>query len=164
MDGLCQPIDQRAAKGLWNRAAFPQGALRQAEISDAAAGAAPSWPDPASVPKRDLVVSWENVLAGLGSTTLKYVAPGRWRSECSQQLLYSLEDRDGVLVFEVTYFLSGGCPDGQKQRCRYPGRAPFTLVCSFSASSPYWHERREECCPSPEALTSWIRLLPPARA
>jgi hypothetical protein len=57
-----------------------------------AAGAAPPWPEPDAVPKRDLVVSWENVLAGPGSTAMKYVAPGKWRSECSQQLLYSLED------------------------------------------------------------------------
>src|SRR5208337_342872 len=41
---------------------------------------------------------------------------------------------------------------------------PGTLVCLFSASLPYWRQRREECCTNPEALTSWTRLLPPARA
>src|SRR5208337_3739461 len=39
---------------------------------------------------------------------------------------------------------------------------PRTLVCLFSASLPYWRQRREECCTNPEALTSWTRLLPPA--
>src|SRR4029077_8607479 len=38
------------------------------------------------------------------------------------------------------------------------------LVCLFPARLPYWRQRREECCNPPEALTSFERLLPPARA
>src|SRR5262245_11936786 len=44
------------------------------------------------------------------------------------------------------------------------------LVCSISASSQYSDQHamlvscREECCPLHEALTSYRRLLPPARA
>ena len=49
------------------------------------------------------------------------------------------------------------------RQCRAMLR-PRTLVCLFSASLPYWRQRREECCTNPEALTSWTRLLPPARA
>jgi hypothetical protein len=82
-------------------------------------------------------VSWKNVLAGPGSTSLRYVAPDKWRSECSQQLLYSLRDCDGTLVFKVTYFLSGGCPDGQRQSCRYPGEPPFTLILADYKPSPF---------------------------
>src|SRR5271157_4521601 len=43
-------------------------------------------------------------------------------------------------------------------------RAVRPLVCLFSASLPYWRQRREESCTTPEALTSSKRLLPPARA
>src|SRR5271166_2023101 len=38
------------------------------------------------------------------------------------------------------------------------------LVCLFPASTQYWRQRREECCNPPESLTSFERLLPPARA
>jgi hypothetical protein len=46
-----------------------------------------------------------------------------------------------------------------------PRRTSVTsLVCCFSASSPYWLQRREESWMSLEALTSRKRLLPPAWA
>jgi hypothetical protein len=41
------------------------------------------------------------------------------------------------LVFKVTYFLSGGCPDGQKQGCAYPGKAPFALVLAEASAEPF---------------------------
>ena len=63
-------------------------------------GLAPAKPCAAAIPKHDLVVSWKNVIAGSGSTSLKYVAPGKWRSECSNELLYSLDDCDGTLLFK----------------------------------------------------------------
>src|SRR5262245_4988532 len=53
------------------------------------------------------------------------------------------------------------CPSGSEGRGW--GR-PHLLVCSFPASSPYWRQRREESCSPPEAPTSRVRLLPPARA
>src|SRR5271157_989476 len=57
-------------------------------------------------------------------------------------------------------------PDFHRQVQRHYGLQNDSrpLVCLFSASLRYWPQRREECCPSPEALTSWIRLFPPARA
>src|SRR6516164_9921915 len=55
----------------------------------------------------------------------------------------------------------------KRRPCSSEGRGCWRqhlLVCSFPASSPYWRQRREESCSPPEAPTSWVRLLPPARA
>jgi hypothetical protein len=68
---------------------------------------------------------------------LKYIEPGKWRSECSHGLLYSLEDCEGTLRFRVTYFLSGRCPDGQRQSCTYPGKAPLTLILADFTDKPF---------------------------
>ncbi len=68
--------------------------------------------------------------------------------------------------------LASGCWSSFTRRDSYPqgfserfqSSSLFLLVCLFPASLAYWRQRREECCNPPEALTSWERLLPPARA
>ena len=68
--------------------------------------------------------------------------------------------------------LASGCWSGSTGRDWLPAgfhlkgfKLPtILLVCLFPASLAYWRQRREECCNPPEALTSWERLLPPARA
>ena len=67
--------------------------------------------------------------------------------------------------------LASGCWSSFTRRDSYPqgfserfqSSSLFLLVCLFPASLAYWRQRREECCNPPEALTSWERLLPPAR-
>jgi hypothetical protein len=93
---------------------------------------------PCPIPKKNLTVSWANVLTGNGSTTLVFTAPAQWNSACSHQLLYSLSCPGGQIQFAVTYFLSGSCPGGQKQSCVSPGHNPFALILTSSTCSPFF--------------------------
>ena len=83
-----------------------------------------------SIPKANLTVSWTNLILGNGSTTLVYSSSPStvWASGCSNQLLYKVSCVGGVLVFQVTYFISGSCPTGQAQTCQTGSTNPHKLT------------------------------------
>ena len=83
---------------------------------------------PCSIPRKNLTLSWTNILIGDGSTPLVFVPPGQWNSACTNQLLFSLACPGSSVTLSVTYFLSGSCPTGQSQSCVSPGYDPFHPV------------------------------------
>jgi hypothetical protein len=93
---------------------------------------------PCNIPKKNLTLSWSNVMIGDGATPLVFVAPGQWNSACTNELLFSLTCPGSSLTLSVTYFLSGYCPTGQSQSCLSPGYDPFTLSLESSSCSPFY--------------------------
>lgn len=94
--------------------------------------ACPICADPSCVPPRkDLTLSWANVLHGPGSLKLAYYppAPGdrdHWISACFGQMNFALACYGGTPQFRMTYFLGGGCPNGAGQACGWPQPDPYT--------------------------------------
>jgi hypothetical protein len=95
------------------------------------AGTGPTYPcGPCQVPKKDLTVSWTNLILGNGSTTLVYSGrlATQWISGCTNELLYELVCTEGLVEFRVYYFLSGACPSGQSQSCSTIRGSPYSLT------------------------------------
>ena len=60
-------------------------------VAESGASSSPSLRcSPCGIPRKDLTLSWTNVLFGPGSTPLVYTPPGQWNSACTNQLLFSL--------------------------------------------------------------------------
>jgi hypothetical protein len=91
---------------------------------------------PCNVPRKDLTLSWTNVLTGSGSTPLAFDGSSRWRSGCSGQIVYTLACQSGVLAFSATYFPDGDCPDGPSQACSSAGAAPQGLTVVQTLCDP----------------------------
>jgi len=83
------------------------------------------------IPAKNLTVSWTNPILGNGSETLVYSGVGptaTWASNCSNQLVYSLQCTDGQVEFRATFFVSGPCPTGSSQYCSNLRASPFGLT------------------------------------
>lgn len=83
------------------------------------------------VPERNLTLSWTNLITGDGSTTLTFNGVSGWSSACVNNLEFSLGCDASSVVFSITYFLSGACPDGQAAICstRSGGLIEEGLTC-----------------------------------
>ena len=62
--------------------------------ADSSGGKLPCWP--CSLPKRDLTVSWTNVLNGNGSVRFVYQPPGVWSTGCTNGVLFTLTCGGGL--------------------------------------------------------------------
>jgi hypothetical protein len=92
---------------------------------------------PCAVPRRNLTVSWNNVLTGGGAVLLMFNGSNQWKSGCANQLVFTLACQGGSLVFSVSYFPSGGCPDGASQSCESSSAGPYGLTVVQQVCSPY---------------------------
>lgn len=93
---------------------------------------------PCAIPLVPLTLSWVNSGGfGNGSTTLTQITSSGWESECANELIYGFGCASGFLYFEVDYFVSGSCPDGQRQACSSPGSAPNGLTLSSYTCDPF---------------------------
>lgn len=92
---------------------------------------------PCAIPQRSLTLSWVNYMSGPGSTTLVFTPPGQWGSVCTNQLLFQLACASGRVLMNVTYFLSGGCPSGQRQTCSSASGGPFGLTLESYSCDPF---------------------------
>jgi hypothetical protein len=93
---------------------------------------------PCNIPRKNLTLSWANILIGDGSTPLVFSAPGNWSSACTNQLLFALACTGSQVALSVTYFLSGLCPTGQPQACVSTGSNPLSLILDTSTCSPFF--------------------------
>jgi hypothetical protein len=91
------------------------------------------------IPRKNLTVSWTNLILGNGSTTLVYSGgpTTQWISACMNQLLYELICTQNEVEFRVYYFLSGSCPSGQSQYCSTIRSNPYSLTQSNLTCSPF---------------------------
>lgn len=89
---------------------------------------------PVCIPKRNLTLSWTNVLIGGGTTLLTFDGVSVWESGCANQCIFRLECVAGSPIFTVTYFPSGGCPTGSSSTCDSAGGA---LNVVTMISSPF---------------------------
>jgi hypothetical protein len=104
---------------------------------------------PCQIPRKNLTLSWTNLILGNGSTPLIYSGSPttQWTSACTNQLLFELVCTQNRVEFRVYYFLSGSCPGGQSQYCSTirsnPNGltqtnlicSPFLLTCTLTSSS-----------------------------
>ncbi len=72
---------------------------------------------PCSIPRRGLTVSWSGAISGGGTVGLTYDGMNQWRNDCVGPLSFRLACEGGAVVFSVTIFTSGACPDGPSQSC-----------------------------------------------
>jgi hypothetical protein len=107
-------------------------------VAESGAGSGSLPCSPCNIPRKNLTVSWVNPVIGNGSAPLLYTPPGQWNSACAHGLLYSLSCPGSILQFDVTYFVSGSCPSGQRQTCSSGGVPPFALQPGSHASSPFY--------------------------
>ena len=108
-------------------------------VAESRSGSSPELScSPCGIPKKNLTLSWTNVLFGPGSTPLVYTPPGQWISACTNQLLFALACPGSSITLTATYFLSGFCPTGQGQSCVSPGVDPFSLSLAGSSCSPFF--------------------------
>jgi hypothetical protein len=91
------------------------------------------------IPRKNLTVSWTNLILGNGSTTLVYSSSPttQWISACTNQLLYELVCTQNQVEFRVNYFLSGSCPSGQSQFCSTIRSNPSSLTQTNLTCSPF---------------------------
>lgn len=92
---------------------------------------------PCSIPGQNLVISWNNLLHGSGSTTLTYDGVQTWTSACLGQLQWRLTCYVGVTQISAIYYISGSCPTGTGQSCDYPGSAPNSFQLTSYTCSPF---------------------------
>lgn len=92
---------------------------------------------PCGIPKMNLKVCYKNYLIGDGTATMTYTPPGQWGSACTLQLLYQMACASGSILFTIVYFLSGGCPGGQRQTCSSSTGSPFGLTLSSYTCDPF---------------------------
>src|SRR5262249_13984003 len=107
-------------------------------VADSSVSIPPMACSPCPIPKKNLTLSWTNVLEGPGSTPLIFTPPGQWKSPCTNQLLYTLTCPGITAQFCVAYFISGSCPGGQPQTCCAPGFDPFALALTSYTCSPFF--------------------------
>jgi hypothetical protein len=105
-----------------------------AELNGSASSALACYP--CDVPRRNLTLSWTNVLSGGGSTPLVFDGSGRWRSACTNQIAFTLACQSGVLVFTASYFPDGDCPDGEAGTCSSGGSGPPGLTVVQAVCDP----------------------------
>lgn len=98
---------------------------------------------PCSIPRKDLTIAWVNPLAGNGSDTLVYTAPGTWATGCSggagvgNQLLFKLFCTGGQIELRAYYFVSGSCPTGQSNYCSNLRTVGSQLIPDSHTCSPF---------------------------
>ncbi len=76
------------------------------------------------VPKSDLTLAWTNAMIGDGSVTLVWDGGSTWQSQCTHDVIYTLACVSSQLVFQVTYFTGGSCPDGTEANCKTGATSP----------------------------------------
>jgi len=91
------------------------------------------------IPRKNLTVSWTNLILGNGATSLTYSGGStpQWTSVCTNQLLYELVCTQNQVEFRVYYFVSGSCPGGQSQYCSTIRSNPFRLAQTNLTCSPF---------------------------
>ncbi|MGP0063516.1 MAG: hypothetical protein ACLQGP_07960 [Isosphaeraceae bacterium] len=91
------------------------------------------------IPRKNLTISWTNLILGNGSTTLVYSdsPTTQWISACTNQLLYELTCTQNQVEFRVYFFLSGYCPSGQSQYCSTIRSTPYSLTQTNLTYSPF---------------------------
>ena len=91
------------------------------------------------IPKKNLTVSWANLILGNASTTLIYSGSPttRWISQCSNELFFQLLCTQNQVEFQVHYFLFGSCPTGEGQYCSTSHANPYKLVQTNLSCSPF---------------------------
>jgi len=92
---------------------------------------------PCDVPRKNLTLSWTNVLTGGSSIQLAFDGSSRWRGGCANQIVFALACQSGVLAFSATYFPNGDCPDGQPQICSSAGGAPNGMTIVQNVCDPF---------------------------
>jgi hypothetical protein len=93
---------------------------------------------PCAIPRRDLTLSYVNVIYGNDSAPLAYTAaPASWTSACKNGLLYELLCTGGVIELRVIYFTVGSCPSGTQQYCSNLRASPFGLTVSAYSCTPF---------------------------
>ena len=94
---------------------------------------------PCQIPRKNLTLSWTNLILGNGSTPLIYSGSPttQWTSVCTNQLLYELVCTQNQVEFRVYYFLSGSCPSGQSQYCSTLRSNPNSLTQTNLICSPF---------------------------
>ncbi|APW59211.1 hypothetical protein [Paludisphaera borealis] len=92
---------------------------------------------PCAVPRRNLTVSWTNVLTSGGSALMTFNGSNQWQSGCANQLVLTLACQGGSLVFSATYFPTGGCPNGASQSCATSAAGPYGLAVVQQVCNPF---------------------------
>ena len=93
---------------------------------------------PCAIPKKDLTLSWTNLISGPSSTKLIWNSGlVQWSTGCVFNQQYKLLCTAGQVEFIVTYYISGVCPTGQSNACSNLLGNPFGLTLVSHTCSPF---------------------------